>query len=329
MSRPLRMLFVMDPIASIDIERDTTFVLMLEAQRRGHEVFVCGLADLVIRDSRTHARVQRARVERADPHYALEPGAIRPLSDMHAVFMRKDPPYDMDYVYATHLLDPELGRTYVSNHPLGLREATEKLFAMRYPDLTPTTHLDRDASRLKALLDEFGGTMVVKRLDGSGGAGVFLARRGDANLGSILEAVTDFGRRWVLAQRYIERAPEGDKRVIVIGGEPVGAVLRVPGGEDFRGNIHVGARTVAAEVDDFDREVCRRMRPTFEELGLDFVGLDVIGGYVTEVNVTSPTGFQEIRELSGLVLERILLDHVEARLEAGAAAGFRPTPFER
>ncbi|MFN7954835.1 MAG: glutathione synthase [bacterium] len=324
----LELAFVMDPIGSIDTDKDTTFVLMLEAQARGHAVQYLELPDLMLRSGRTWGRMRRARVRRGSPHYELGPPEARPLADMDAVFMRKDPPYDMGYFYATHLLDPALSGTWVLNGALGLREATEKLFGLRFPELIPRTHLASDPAELKRLLDELGGRMVVKRLDGSGGSGVFLVRDGDPNLSVILESSTHFGRTPVLAQEYLEAASRGDKRLIVIGGEPAGAVLRVPRTHnEFRANIHVGATCVHADVDDRDREICARLRPEFARLGLELVGLDVIAGYVTEINVTSPTGFQEIRNLSGVALEGRMLDLVEdgvrSRRSSGAAASAR------
>lgn len=322
--------FVMDPIGSIDQDKDTTFVLMLEAQARGHEVLYLEVPDLMLRAGRTWGRVRRAKVRRGNPHFELGPAEARPLASMDAVFMRKDPPYDMGYFYATHLLDPELSGAWIINGAQGLREATEKLFGLRFPELIPRTHLASDPGELRRLLVELGGRMVVKRLDASGGSGVFLVRDGDPNLAVILETSTHFGTTPVLAQEFLERASRGDKRLIVIGGEPAGAVLRVPKTHnEFRANIHVGATCVHADVDDRDREICARLRPELARLGLELVGLDVIDGHVTEINVTSPTGFQEIRTLSGLALEERMLDLVEdqapARRAAIAAAASRAT----
>ncbi len=317
----LDLAFVMDPIGSIHPDKDTTFVLMLEAERRGHRVFYLELADLALRDGRTWGRMRPARVRRGEPHFELGAPELRPLADNDAVFMRKDPPYDMLYFYATHLLDPALSGAWVINGAQGLREATEKLFALRFPELIPRTHLASDPAILRQFLDELGGRMVVKRLDGSGGSGVFLIREGDPNLSVILETSTHFGTTPVLAQEFLESGRDGDKRLIVIGGEPAGAVLRVPKTHnEFRANIHVGATCVRADVDDRDRAICDRLRPEFARLGLELVGLDVIGGYVTEINVTSPTGFQEIRTLSGIELERRMLDLVEAQAPARRAA---------
>ncbi len=317
----LELAFVMDPIGSIDPDKDTTFVLMLEAQARGHTVQYLEVPDLILRSGRTHGRMRPARVRRGTPHFELGPAQTRPLAEMDAVFMRKDPPYDMGYFYATHLLDPALSGAWILNGAQGLREATEKLFGLRFPDLIPRTHLASDPAELERLLVELGGRMVVKRLDASGGSGVFLVRDGDPNLRVILESSTHFGRTPVLAQEYLESASQGDKRLIVIAGEPVGAVLRVPRTHnEFRANIHVGATCVHADVDERDREICTRLRPELVRLGLELVGLDVIAGYVTEINVTSPTGFQEIRKLSGIALEEHMLDRVEDGVRARRAA---------
>jgi len=237
-----------------------------------------------------------------------------PLTWFDAIFMRKDPPFDLPYYFATQVLglvDPRT--TFVLNDPRGLREANEKLYALRFPDLIPESLVSADPAHLKAFMDDLGGEMIVKPLDGCGGAGVFHVHRGDRNLNAILELSTLNGTRLVMAQRYLAAAREGDKRLILLAGEPLGAVLRVPREDEHRGNIHVGARVERARVDACDREICRRMAPRLEADGLYFVGLDVIGGLVTEVNVTSPTGVQEIDRLDGVCLEARVLDFVEAR----------------
>jgi glutathione synthase len=314
-SRPLRLLYVMDPLSRILVDKDTTFAFMLEGERRGHEQHHCGVDDLFVHRVVPHARARRVRVRRAEVPAVLSETRAAPLAWFDAVLMRKDPPFDLAYYFATHLLglvDPRA--TLVVNDPRGLREANEKLYALRFPDLIPESLVSSDPARLRAFMEELGGEMIVKPLDGCGGAGVFHVHRGDRNLNAILELSTAGGTRLVMAQRYLPAVrDEGDKRLIVLAGEPLGAVRRIPREDEHRGNIHVGGRVERGVVDGRDREICRRMAPRLEADGLYFVGLDVIGGLVTEVNVTSPTGVQEIDRLDGTCLEAQVLDFIEAR----------------
>ena len=305
----------MDPIERILIDKDTTFVFMLEAQARGHELYYLHPADMFVRDAETHARMRRIEVARAEKHYNLYEERNAPLTWCDAVFMRKDPPFDLDFFFATHLLSLiDSRRTFVFNRPSGLREANEKLYALRFPEVTPPTIVTADRSRLKAFLEEMGGEMIVKPLDGCGGSGVFHLTRGDRNLNSILETATENGARLIMAQRYIPEVRQGDKRLIVLDGEPLGGVLRVPREDESRGNIHVGGTVIRADVSERDREICRILAPSLRADGLYFVGLDVIGGFLTEVNVTSPTGVQEINALDGVKLESKVINFVEDRV---------------
>lgn len=331
---PRRFAFVMDPIERILPDKDTTFVFMLEAQRRGHEVYYVLQKDLFCDRTVPHATARRAMVRRpdeADPrHYRLYEERIVPLSWFDAVFMRKDPPFDLDYYFATQMLSLiEPRRTFVLNHPRGLREANEKLYALRFPDVIPPSLVTSDIARLKRFLGEMGGEMVIKPLDGAGGASVFHLRAGDRNLNALLELVTREGSRAIMAQRYLPEVREGDKRVIVLDGEPLGAVLRVPREDEHRGNIHVGGTCVRAEVTPRDREICARLAPSLRADGLYFVGLDIIGGWLTEVNVTSPTGIQEIDRLDGVQLERQVIDFVERRVAERRGDGAAETPSAR
>ena len=207
-------------------------------------------------------------------------------------------------------------RTIVINNPRGLREANEKLYALNFPDVIPPSLVTSDMARLRAFMDELGGEMIVKPLDGAGGAGVFHVHRGDRNLHAILESATDTGRRLTMAQRYLPEIRRGDKRVVVLDGEPLGAVLRVPREDETRGNIHVGGATVKTDVNERERAICARLAPRLRADGLWFVGLDVIGDWLTEVNVTSPTGIQEINALDGVALEAKVIDFAEQRVAA-------------
>jgi len=324
----MRFLYVMDPLSRVLVDQDTTFAFMLEGQRRGHEQHVCGGEDLFVERAVPHARTRHAQVRRADVHYTLGEERTVALEWFDVVFMRKDPPFDLAYFFATQLLDlVDRRRTLVVNDPRGLREANETLYALRFPTLIPESLVTADPDRLKAFMAALGGEMIVKPLDGCGGAGVFHLRRDDRNLNSILELSTANGTRLVMAQRYLAAVrTSGDKRLIVLAGEPLGAIARVPREDEHRGNIHVGGRVERAPVDERDREICRVMAPRLDADGLWFVGLDVIGGLVTEVNVTSPTGVQEIDRLDGVCLEARVIDWVERRaatLERATAATAR------
>jgi len=313
-----KLAFVMDPLETVLPDKDTTFVFMLEALARGHEIFFLGLKDLYSRGHQGFARARQCEVMRATPyHRFLAAGAEYPLEHFDAIFMRKDPPADANYLFATMLLSlADSRRTFVLNHPAGLREANEKLYALNFPGAIPPTLVTYEIPRLKRFMEEQGGEMIVKPLDGHGGEGVFHADARDRNLNAILEAVTRFETRPIMAQRYIPEVRNGDKRLIVLDGQPLGGTLRVPRDDEHRGNIHVGGNCVQAPITARDREICRMLRPRLERDGLYFVGLDIIGDYVTEVNVTSPTGVQEVDRLNGVNLEAKVIDFVESRIAA-------------
>lgn len=315
--KALKIGVIMDPIERIDVDKDTTFVLMLEAQGRGHEVYYMELADLFIRTGVPAGRFRRVSVARATPHYRLGEENTQPLDGFDVVLMRKDPPFDLKFFFVTHLLSlVDRTRCLVVNDPLGLREANEKLFALNFPELIPPTMVTSDMARLKRFMGELGGEMIIKPLDGCGGSGVFYLHHKDRNTNALLEAATDNGRTYIMAQRYLPEIRKGDKRIIVLDGEPIGAVLRVPREDEHRGNIHVGGKCVKAEITARDREICRVLAPSLRRLGLDFVGLDVIGDYLTEVNVTSPTGVQEVNALDGVQLERQIIAFIEQKASA-------------
>ena len=309
----LRMAFVMDPIQTINIQKDTTFVLMLEAQSRQHEVWYLELKDLFAIDGKPWGNVSQISLKRREKYFLFGQRDTVSLDSFDVVWMRKDPPFNMDYIYATYILsliDPE--KTIVINNPRGIRESNEKLYTLNFPHLIPKSLVSKDISKLGDFLREIGGEMVVKPLDGCGGEGVFYVREGDRNANVIMEAITEHGNRYVLAQRFIEKVAEGDKRIILLNGEPIGAVLRVakPGGE-FRCNFHSGGSPARTELEDRDVEICGEIGARLRADGLYFVGIDVIGGYLTEVNTTSPTGVQEINRLSGTKLEAQAIDFAE------------------
>ena len=315
MSR-LRFAFIMDPIQHVLIDKDTTFVFMLEAQARGHEVWYLEMSDLFIESARAMGRARRIELRReANNHFSFGAEHTGPLGEFDAIFMRKDPPFDIAYLHATQLLD--LARNegaVVLNRPAGLRAANEKLYALNFPSVIPATLITHDTTRLKAFLDELGGEMIIKPIDGHGGAGIFYVRTDDRNLNSILETMTQDGREAIIAQQYIPEVRQGDKRLIALNGEPIGCTLRVPRADENRGNIHVGGTCVKADITERDKEICRTVAPFLQRDGLYFVGLDIIGDYLTEVNVTSPTGVQEIDRLNQTCLEAQVIDFAEQRV---------------
>ncbi len=310
----LKMGVVMDPIEKINIEKDTTFVLMLEAEKRGHELYYMELDDLSIRGTTPWGRFRRVSVARGTPHYRFGTAASKPLSWFDVILMRKDPPFDMKFFFATHLLSlVDEQSCLVVNHPRGLREANEKLYALNFPGLIPETLVSSDMEQLKQFMQEQGGEMIIKPLDGYGGSGVYYLHLKDRNTNALLETATTNGQNLIMAQRYLPEIRQGDKRIIVLDGKPIGAVLRIPREDENRGNIHVGGQCVRADLTSRDREICRILSPHLKKLGLYFVGLDVIGNYLTEVNVTSPTGVQEINALSKVVLESRIIDFIEEK----------------
>ena len=310
----LELAFVTDPVEGLDIHADTTFALMLEAQRRGHRVYEVDPADLGVDSEGPTARL-RPLVLRRELGSHVEVGAPRDvhLDELDVVFQRKDPPVDAAYILATQIL-ALCRRALVLNRPTGILGANEKLYALHFPDLMPETLVAREIPRLLDFMARLGGEMIVKPLEGKGGEGIFHVRHDDRNLFSILEQSTQFGRRWAMAQRYLPEVRQGDKRVLLLEGEPLGAVWRVPAETETRANLHVGGRAEKADIDDADRRIIDRIRPWLLRDGLFFVGIDVIGGLLTEINVTSPTGVQEMNALDGARYEEQILERVEARV---------------
>lgn len=302
-------LFVLDPLGSLIAPHDTTVAIMEAAQRRGHAVWVATMADLDVDGGMAHASAERIAIEpaaleagrwRASPDWwHVVESARRVVGSFAAVFIRTDPPFDDDYLRGTYLLDlVDHERTLMINSPSGIREANEKLFALRFPELGPETLVSRDADQIIARVDAWGKA-VLKPTNSMGGRGILVLRPDDENLRSILETATARGRQHVVIQRWIDAVTtEGDRRVILLGGRPVGAVRRVAT-TDFRCNMAAGAQPLGDNVTDRDRAIAARLSPALEQYGLYFVGIDVIDGQLTEVNVTSPTGVREIDALTG------------------------------
>ena len=303
----------MDPMETVNIDGDSTFVLALEAQARGHTLYHYLPRDLWLDESRLLARVRPLAVRREfGRHHSFGPPETVELAAMDVVLMRQDPPFDLGYITATHLLEQIHPATLVVNDPASVRNAPEKLFVMRWPELMPPTLVGRD----RAAIDAFRARhkdIIVKPLYGNGGAGVFRLREGDENLGALLEVFAAMSSEPPMIQRYIPEIRQGDKRIVLVDGEPAGAVLRVPAEGEARANLHVGGRAVRTELTPRDREICAAIGPTLRAQGLIFVGIDVIGDYLTEINVTSPTGLQEIHRLDGTQIEKLIWDAIERR----------------
>ena len=307
----------MDPIAHIKPTKDSTLAMLLAAQRRGWPLHYMEAGDLRLEGGRTWARSRILEVfDDPDRWYALGPEEDRPLDGLDLLLMRKDPPFDLEYLYLTHLLECAESRGLaVFNAPAALRDANEKLFALRWPDLTPPSLVSRDLSRIKAFLAE-QGEMVLKPLDAMGGASVFRIAAGDPNLRVIWETLTDHGRRFVLAQRFIpEVTSEGDRRILLIDGQPVPyALARIPPAGEIRANLAVGGSGQGVELNERELAIAARVGPELRQRGVVFAGIDVIGGWLTEVNVTSPTCIRELDRIYGLDIAGDLLDRIEHRL---------------
>jgi glutathione synthase len=307
----VRLLFIVDPLERLALAGDSSYALMLEAAARGWDVWTCQIEHLglvgddAVCDAAPTIVMPATRPTEA---FQIEAPSFHRLAEFDVVLMRKDPPVDVSYLHATWILDHARGKTLLVNDPRGLRELNEHLAVLRFPALTPPTIVTRSAARLRAFQAEQGGAIVVKPVDGYGGLGIFVVRDGDPNASSILETSTGAGTRWTLAQRYLPDAVHGDKRIVLADGEPVGAVLRVPAEAEARGNLHVGGRAVKTTIDARDREIIAAVAPFLREHGQIFVGLDVIGGMLTELNITSPTGVRHISQLDGTNVAGAILD---------------------
>jgi glutathione synthase len=307
----VRALFILDPLDRLALAGDTSYALMLEAAARGWDVWTCQLEHLgLVGDDAVTDAVPTIVMPGATPAEAfqVEARAARRLADFDVVLMRKDPPVDVRYLHATWILDHARGKTLLVNDPRGLRELNEHLAVLRFPALTPPTIVTRSADKLRAFQAEQGGAIVVKPVDGYGGLGIFVVRDGDPNASSILETSTGAGTRWTLAQAYLPEAVNGDKRIILVDGEPVGAVLRVPASAEARGNLHVGGKAVKTTVDARDQEIIKTVAPFLRAHGQILVGLDVIGGMLTEINITSPTGVRHASRLDDKNVAAPILD---------------------
>jgi glutathione synthase len=303
----------MDPIERIDIGGDSTFALALEAQARGHGLLYYGPRDLTLREGKVTARVRplNVRAVRGD-HFALGDAFVYDLSAADVVLMRQDPPFDMAYITATHILERIHPKTLVVNDPGEVRNAPEKLFVTQFADFIPPTLITSDRAEIAEFRQQHKD-IILKPLYGNGGAGVFRVRADDENLGALLEMFTQFYREPIIVQRYLPEVRQGDKRIILVDGEFAGAINRVPAMGEARSNMHVGGRPEPTELSPREHEICAAIAPELKRRGLIFTGIDVIGGYMTEINVTSPTGIHEVKRFGGADIAALVWNAIERR----------------
>jgi glutathione synthase len=316
MSTPIRLGVVMDPIGSIKIHKDSTFAMLLAAQARGWRLLYMEQADLSLRDDQCQTRVRELEVEdNPAGWYRLGEARNMPLQQLDVVLMRKDPPFDMEYIYTTYLLETaEANGSLVVNRPQSLRDANEKLFTSHFPQCTPATLVTRREEELRAFHREHGD-IILKPLGGMGGTSVFRVKPDDANLGVIIETLTRHGSIYTMAQRFIPEITQGDKRILMIDGEPVPyALARIPAQGETRGNLAAGGRGEGIPLSERDRWIAAQVGPTLRDHGILFAGLDVIGDYLTEINVTSPTCIRELDAQFGLDIAGDLMDAIAAKL---------------
>ena len=306
----MKTLYVMDPLESLNLEGDSTYMMMLEANKRGGTTFWCTPQDLFALGGRAFAKIIEVKVLAIEPFFIQEPAVDTYLGEMDVIWMRKDPPFDMAYIFSTYMLDLVPSSTLVLNDPKAIRNFNEKMYALHFAEYCPETLVTREISRAKEWATKHP-KVVIKPWDGNGGRGVLVTAHNDPNFGSMLEILTDNQQEYILVQEYLPEIIEGDKRIILIGGEAVGQMLRVPQKGDHRGNIHVGAGVQACELTDREREICAVLAPELQKHNLLFVGIDTIGDKMTEINVTSPTGIQEINRLMEVQLEVLLTDQIE------------------
>lgn len=306
----------MDPIASINFEKDTTLVLLLAAQKHGYEIFYMEQADLYLDNSEPYAKMGRLKVyDHPEKWFDLEKSSPQHLSQLDVILMRKDPPFDSEFIYSTYILEAaeRLG-TLIVNRPQSLRDCNEKVFATHFPQCTPPLIVSRDQALLSAFLEDHE-EVVYKPLDGMGGTSIFRVKRGDQNLNVILETLTTDGKNTIMAQKYLPEITSGDKRILVVDGVVIPYCLaRIPPKGEFRGNLAVGGTGLVKPLSERDLWIAEQVSPVLKEKGLIFVGLDVIGDYLTEINVTSPTCVREIDKLHNTAIGETLIEAIEVRL---------------
>ena len=319
----MKLAFIIDPIAKLDPAHDTSVALMEAACRKGYQVFTANMNSLSVRDGKAWAFLEPTIIhpiplidrkwQVPQPWYEVQQGEFQPLETMQFVWMRPDPPVTTEYLYATYILDyVDRHKSLVLNSPSGIRAANEKMYALQFTEAIPKTIVTADKGTIRDFV-QAEGKAVMKPLGGKGGEGILFLETGDRNINSLIEISTNIGKTPVMVQEYLPAAQDGDKRIILLDGEPIGAVNRVPQLGEFRGNMAAGGSAVQINITDREREICNQLAPTLQRDGLVFVGIDVIGGYLTEVNVTSPTGIREIDRLDGVSLGDRVMDWLAGR----------------
>ncbi|MCR9237891.1 MAG: glutathione synthase [Alphaproteobacteria bacterium] len=310
----LKVAVQMDHISTIQIGGDSTFAMLLEASRRGHSLFHYEPDQLMMLDGKVKARMAPLTVQDVEgDHFTLGSEEMLELTDMDSVLLRQDPPFDMNYITTTHLLERVHPQTLVVNDPAHVRNAPEKIFVTEFPDLMPKTLISRNGDDIRAFREEVGD-IILKPLYGNGGAGVFRLRSDDQNLASLLEMFEQMFPEPFMVQQYLPDVRAGDKRIILVDGVAVGAINRVPAEGEARSNMHVGGRAEAIGMTAREHEICERIGPALKERGFIFVGIDVIGDYMTEINVTSPTGIREVKKFGGADIAELIWDAIEAKV---------------
>jgi glutathione synthase len=310
----LRVAVQMDPIENIDIQGDSTFAMLLEAKKRGHEIFYYLPRDLSLHDGKVLARGSTLDVrDKTGDHFNLSDERVEELGDQNVVLLRQDPPFDMNYITTTHILERIHPKALVVNDPDHVRNAPEKILVTEFPELMPPTLITRDRLLIDGFRNEYKD-IIIKPLYGNGGAGVFRLREDDSNLASLLETFDLLFPEPFIIQQYLPDVRAGDKRIILVDGEPVGAINRVPAEGETRSNMHVGGRPEPIEMSSRDQEICEAIGPELKKRGLIFVGIDVIGDVLTEINVTSPTGIREVSKFGGNDISSLIWDAVESKL---------------
>lgn len=319
---PIKLGIVMDPISSINIKKDTSFAMLLAAQSRGYELYYMQMGDLYLEDGDAFGLIKPLTVkDDANQWYELGESKDAPLSELDVVLMRKDPPFDTEYIYATYILEQaEQDGVLIVNKPQSLRDANEKLYTAWFPQCTPPTLVTRSMSKIRQFYDKYQD-VILKPLDGMGGASIFRVKQGDPNFGVIYETLTNHGQQYAMVQQFIPDITNGDKRILMIDGEPIEYCLaRIPAKGETRGNLAAGGKGVAQPISDTDRWIAEQVGPTLKEKGLIFVGLDVIGDKLTEINVTSPTCIKEIESAYDVDITGKLFDSIESKIESKLAS---------
>ena len=311
----MKIAFQMDPIEDVDINADSTFRLAEEAQNRGHDLYVYTPNDLTFNRGKVAAKVRSINLKRKiGDHVDFGPVELLELSEFGVIWLRQDPPFDMGYITNTHLLDLVAKETLIVNNPFWVRNLPEKLLVLEFPDLIPDTMISRDLEEIKEFKREFKD-IIVKPLYGNGGAGVFRLKEDDKNLTSLHELFFNMSSEPLIAQAFLPDVKNGDKRIILVDGSPVGAINRVPKAGEIRSNMHVGGKAEPAKLSQRDREICRAIGPTLKSKGQVFVGIDIIGDYLTEINVTSPTGIQELERFDNVNIAEMIWHAIEEKLK--------------